>query len=222
MAAESGVRAIVATPHCNIPDEYDNYVSPGLSALWDRLNAAKKKAGIEIHLCKGMEIYATPELPRLLKEEKVWTLNGTKYFLLEFSFWEDPDFCRLILRKCTDLGFRPIIAHPERYHFVQEDPDLAYEWCTAGYGLQVNKGSLLGRFGSGPKNLSDALLRHGLVACVASDAHSPHQRSTHMREVQAYLLQEYGEDYARLLLRENPARILTGREMLGNKAIPFR
>lgn len=222
MAADSGVRAIVATPHCNIPDEYENYVSPGLIDLWNRLLAAKKKAGIEIHLCRGMEIYATTDLPRLLAERKVWTLNGTNYFLMEFGFREDPDFCRLILRQCADLGFRPIIAHPERYYFIQNDPELAYEWCVNGYGLQINKGSLLGRFGKGPQYTAESLLRHGVVACVASDAHNPRQRTTHMKEIQLYLMEEYGEEYARLLLRENPARILTGRDMLGYEPIPFR
>ena len=95
-----------------------------------------------------MEIFATEELPSLLRRKRVWTLNETDYFLTEFSFREDPDFCEEILKRCTALGFRPVIAHPERYYFVQDDPQLAFEWCLAGYALQINKGSLLGRFGT--------------------------------------------------------------------------
>jgi hypothetical protein len=37
-----------------------------------------------------------------------------------------------------------------------------------------------------------------------------------------YLTDEYGESYMRLLLEENPARILSGRELLGYEPIPFR
>ncbi|MBR5094185.1 MAG: hypothetical protein IK095_03735 [Oscillospiraceae bacterium] len=221
MAAESGVTTLVATPHCNIPGEFENYAGPDLEQRFARLDAAREKAGIPVKLCRGAEIYATPELPQLLRDGKVWTLNGTRYFLVEFSFREDPGFCEAILHRCRSLGFLPIVAHPERYIFIQDDPQLAYEWCTAGYGLQLNKGSILGRFGPGPKHTSELLLQHGLAACVASDAHSPIQRSTHMSEVSWYLIEEYGEAYRRLLLEEDPARILSGRELLGYEPIPF-
>ena len=220
-AVDSGVDVLVATPHCNIPEEYDNYVSPELLRRWDRLEAETRRQGIPIRLCKGMEIFATEELPRLLAEERVWTLNGTRYFLTEFSFGEDPDFCRYILRECRKLNYWPIIAHPERYYFLQDDPDIAYEWCTAGYGLQINKGSLLGRFGPREKRTGDLLLQHGLAACVASDAHSPRARTTDMQEVRQYLRRVYGDDYMRLLLEENPGRILKGQVLLGYQPQPF-
>lgn len=221
LAAESGVDILVATPHCNIPDEFENYVDEDLEALWDELDWERERAEIPIQLCKGMEIFATPDLPSLLQEGKVWTLNGTRYFLTEFSFNEDPDFCWEILQACEKLDYYPIIAHPERYFFVQEDPELAYEWCTAGYGLQLNKGSLLGRFGPEPQKTAELLMDHGLVACIASDAHRPYRRSTYMEEIRRYLAEEYGEPCMQLLLEENPARILQGEELLGFEPIPF-
>ena len=141
---------------------------------------------------------------------------------MEFGFREDPDFCRWVLHRCVEQGFRPVIAHPERYFFVQEDPSIAYDWCTAGYALQLNKGSVLGRFGPEAGGMAELLLQHGLAACVASDAHSPFQRSTHMAELREFLLEEYGDSYTRLLLEENPARILSGQELLGYEPIPFR
>ena len=68
MAADSGVEILVATPHCNIPDEFDNYVSPELEDLFRKLDEARKNAGILIRLLRGMEIFATPELPQLLRD----------------------------------------------------------------------------------------------------------------------------------------------------------
>ena len=222
LAADSGVKTLVATPHCNIPDEFDNYAGPELEALFVRLDEERKKAGIPLRLCRGMEVFATEELPELLQNGRVWTLNGTRYFLIEFAFHEDPDFCDNVLRRCRELDYLPIIAHPERYYFVQDDPGIAYEWCRQGYGLQLNKGSILGRFGERPWRTAELLLQHGLAACVASDAHSPYQRSTHMGELREYCIDELGESYMRLLLEENPARILDGRELLGYEPIPFR
>ena len=222
LAAGSGVTGIVSTNHCNIPGEFDNYASRELMELWEDLCSETRRAGIPIRIYRGMEIYATGELPELLKKNRVWTLNGTRYFLTEFGFGEDPDFCRDVLRRCSDLGYKPVIAHPERYFFVQADPEIAFEWCVSGYALQVNKGSLLGRFGRDSQIAADLIVSHGLCACVGSDAHNPEQRSTHMGEVRQYLTEEYGEDYARLLLEENPSRILSGRGLLGYEPIPFR
>ena len=139
MAAESGVDTLVATPHCNIPGEFENYCSRELEELFQELQREAKAEEIPLRLCRGMEIYATPELPELLRDGRVWTLNGGRYFLTEFNFGENPDFCNEVLEQCAGLGYRPIVAHPERYYFLQRDPQLAYEWCTAGYGLQINK-----------------------------------------------------------------------------------
>lgn len=221
MAADSGVDTVVATPHCNIPEEYENYVSFDMDRRWRALREAAREAGIPVRLCRGMEIFATEELPELLTDRRVWTLNGTAYFLTEFAFGEDPDFCFDVLRRCRKRGFRPVIAHPERFPFVQEEPTIAYEWCIRGYGLQLNKGSLLGRFGRDAQTTAERLMDHGLAACVASDAHGPVQRTTHMEEIRRYLTDRWGGDYARLLLEENPSRILAGRELLGYEPIPF-
>ena len=144
LAADSGVDTLVTTPHCNIPDEIDNYADAELEERWEELNAEKDRMEIPIRLCRGMEIFATPEMPKLLREHRVWTLNGTDYFLMEFAFDEDPVFCFQILEDCVREGFRPIIAHPERYFFLQDDPQIAFEWCTAGYGLQEHLRVLAG------------------------------------------------------------------------------
>lgn len=221
IAADSGVHTLVATPHCNIPGEFDNYATQELWTLFDRLDRARESVGIPVRLCRGMEVFATPELPELLRGKRIWTLNGTRYFLMEFAFHENPLFCNKVLRQCRDMGYVPVIAHPERYYFVQDDPDLAFDWCVEGFPLQLNKGSILGRFGPEPRRTALRLLQHGLAACVASDAHSPQQRSTHMTEIREYLLDRFGADYCRLLLEENPSRILSGRELLGFEPIPF-
>ncbi len=221
IAAMSGVTDIVATPHANIPGVYENYDSSDLQKLARDVLEAKNRARIPVRLHRGMEIYATDELPRLLSSGRVWTLGGTSCFLTEFSFAEDPQFCDAILKECSSLGFRPVIAHPERYYFVQEYPQIAYEWCIRGYALQINKGSLLGRFGRKEQDLAQLLISHGLAACVASDAHKHDRRSTYMREVELRLRQDVGESYTDVLLEKNPRRILSGERLLGYEPIPF-
>ncbi|MBQ7060636.1 MAG: hypothetical protein IJM85_02515 [Clostridia bacterium] len=220
-AARSGVKTIVATPHCNIPDEFGNYASEKLDMLFDQLESEAENAGIPIRIVKGMEIFATDDLPQLLRDGRVWTLNGTNYFLTEFDFEEEPDYCSEILRRCASMGFCPIIAHPERYRCIQEDPQLAFNWCISGYGLQLNKASLLGKFGPETQEIAELLVDHGLAACVASDAHGVIRRTTFMGGIKEYLTDNFGEQYAMLLLSENPSRILEGKRLLGLEPIPI-
>lgn len=221
LSAESGITDVVATPHCNIPGEADNYVSMELYTALLNLRNEAERAGILVRVLRGMEVFATPELPDLIRERKVWSLNGTHYLLMEFAFDEDPAFCKSLLETLRKMGVRPVVAHPERYFFIQDDPQIAYEWCTTGCALQVNKGSLLGRFGQGPERTARLLVDHGLAACVASDAHSDYQRSTYMAELSRLLERDYGEDFRDLLMELNPGRILRGETLLGYEPIPF-
>ncbi len=75
------------------------------------------------------------------------TINQSHYILMEFAFDEDPDFATRLLGKVREVGAKPLIAHAERYYFVQDDPQIVYQWRKKGYAIQVNKGSFLGRFG---------------------------------------------------------------------------
>ena len=222
MAEVSGVDTIIATPHCNIPGSFTNYISEAVEERFRMLQKASKEAGQNIQIIKGMEVFATVWMSKLLQEGKVWTLNGTKYFLTEFNFRENPEFAMIVLEDCFDAGFVPVIAHPERYYFVQNNPEIVYEWYCQGYGIQINKGSILGRFGQRAQEAAELLLGHGLVSCVASDAHSSQKRTTHMAEVKTFLEKNYGKDYAKLVLETNPARILCGEDLVRMKPIPIR
>ena len=158
----------------------------------------------------------TPELPDLFRKKKLLTLNGTRYFLTEFDFSEDMQECDKVLKECKSLGFIPVIAHPERYYFIQEYPEYVFEWLKQGYGIQVNKGSILGRFGRAARRTADTLLEQGMISCVASDAHSSYQRTPFMGEIYDYLMEEYGPAYTQVLLENNPKRILAGKELVKN------
>lgn len=221
LAEESGVHTIVATPHYDPQAGFDNHASRDLLRLRHSLAEVAQAEGIGISIRLGMEIMASDDTPELLEEGRLWTLCGTRYFLVEFLFDEEPAKCFEILSRCRKRGFRPIIAHPERYRFIRRDPQIAYEFCLRGYGLQINKGSLLGRFGEETRITAMRLVSHGLAACVASDAHGAERRTPHMGKVRELLTEEFGEEYAELLLTVNPARIIAGGELAGFEPRPF-
>ena len=213
MAADSGVDCLVATPHCNIPGMYQNYYEERLLDRFREFQQEVEDARIPIQIFAGMEVFATESLPDLMKENRILGLNGTQYLLLEISFGEDPFFCDRILKECLAHGYMPVIAHPERYFFVQKHPEIVFDWYEQGYLLQVNKGSVLGRFGRHAENIAGLILDENIAACIASDAHSSWTRTTHMLEIQEYLQSNYGMQYAQKLLEENPEKILRGIEL---------
>ena len=219
-AVQTGVDTIICTPHC-MPGIYNNYASESLEETFQMLRQVFREAGLPVHLRKGMEVMAVRNIGELIEQKKVWTLNGSDYLLTEFSFDEDPAYCDEALQEISDKGYTPVIAHPARYYFVQEDPQIVYNWYQKGYGIQLNKGSLLGSFGRREKATADRLMRHGLVTCVASDAHRSNTRTTRMEELQEYLEERYGAEYMYMLTEENPQRILDNRCLVGYEPIPF-
>ena len=105
-----------------------------------------------------------------------------------------------------------ILAHPERYDFVQRDPGCLREIVGKRLLLQVNKGSLLGDFGGRAYRTADWILGRGLAGIIASDAHDPVLRTPDLREVRELVELRYGREAALDLLWRIPARILKDRE----------
>ena len=202
MAVESGVTAMAATPHCVDARAGDVYEA------WKLLRQALKESRIPLKLFPGMEIFGTEDTLQLLREGKLFTLNGSRYPLVEFSFHSDGDRETRILRGLCKAGLRPIVAHPERYFYVQYDPELLNRWHRMGCLMQVNRGSLLGRFGPRIQEMAEELVTRNFAAIVASDAHSPQIRTPWMADVRQLLIREFSPACARTLLLENPISIL--------------
>lgn len=215
MAAESGVTAIIATPHCNLPGaEEQNYISPDLAQRFVDLQREIRKAGIDLALYPGSEVLCTPQVPQLLEKGALLTLAGSRYLLVEFFFDETLDYMDEMLTAIAEHGVIPVIAHPERYESVQRTPRIVERWFRNGWIIQLNKGSILGRLGRKAENTAHWILSRGLAHVVASDAHSPNVRTPHMAEVAEYLAQLCDPRYAEILLEKNPACILNNRPVL--------
>ena len=215
MAADSGVRTIVATPHCNIPNSpRANFLGRDLLNRFVAFRGAVEEAGIPLKIYGGAEVFCTPQMPQLLETQKLLPLAGTKYLLVEFFFDEAPEFMEDCFRRITALGFIPVIAHPERYEAVQREPALIPRWFRKGYIILLNKGTILGRLGRRAESTARLILEHGFAHAIASDAHGTQVRTPHMEQLRYHLESTYGPGCAQLLLSVNPARILKGQSVV--------
>ena len=209
LAVDSGVSALVATPH--FPGEARSLRTiPRIVSRYRKLNEAIQRERIPLTLYPGAEILCTPDTPALAREGKLPTLGRSHYLLTEFYFDESFDFMEDILDRLLANGYCPVVAHPERYLAVQRRPQELERWFAKGYIMQVNKGSIMGAFGSKGQAAAMNLLRRGLVHVIASDAHHATQRTPKMTDAAAWVRGNLGLEYARILMSENPARILKG------------
>ena len=213
IALDCGVTELVATPHFRGVEE-DLEELPRLLRRYEGLRDSLASEKIPLKLHSGAEILCLPETVELARKGKLPTMGRSRYVLCEFFFDAPYEFMDRILSGIAGAGYRVIIAHPERYDVIKEDPRGARRWFRKGYVIQVNKGSILGAFGAGAQRAARWLLDMGCVHIVASDAHSPLRRTTELSLVRRWLLDRYGEDYTRILLEDNPARVLEDSEMV--------
>ncbi len=220
MARDNGTKIIVTTPHCNIPDYFRNDIEE-IKNVFSQVKNEAKKQGIDITMVGGMEIFGTEDVAENLCDGKLITLNNTKYPLVEFDFYEETDYIFFVLQKIINKGYTPIIAHPERYECFAENPEKLYDLYKMGAVIQINKGSVFGAFGNRAKTVCDIILSHRLAAVAASDAHSSEYRTTVLSDFARYVDEFYGDGCSPLILKENPRRILSNKNIFWEEPIPF-
>ena len=213
MAASCGVTDLVATSHIRGSREGLEEIGI-LHRQFLSLQEAIAREHIPLRLHFGAEILCTRETAELARQGRLPTMGSTSYVLCEFYFDTPWHHMEDILDAIVQSGYRPIIAHPERYDALREDRRRIQHWFRCGYVLQVNKGSLLGAFGSRIRSTALWMLETGFLHLIASDAHSPLRRTTDLTRLKEFLLDRYPPGYVRLLLEENPGRVIRGQDMV--------
>jgi protein-tyrosine phosphatase len=204
MAAES-VEGAVATPHCNHPQ----WPTLTPESVFERFQQTKGLLERFFPVFLGAEVWVDWQFLQSLQQVGFpWpTLAGSRYVLLEFpgiSVGPEP---AQVVHELRLAGYRPVLAHAERLGSFH-DAAVLHRILEAGGLLQINAASILGEHGRQVQRLVRRWIAAGLVFVVASDAHHVARRPPALAAVFAALQREFGEALARLLLWENPRRIL--------------
>lgn len=169
-----GITKIIATPHI-MADYYRNTAGTINTAL-DILKAELKKENIDITIEAAAEHYFDETFETRIDERKLMTM-GDNYVLFEYSFISQPPNAIPIIQKLKDSGYKPILAHPERYQYLDLDDFRSLH----DYGLlfQLNTISLTGYYGKESKKLAEGLVDNQLIDFISSDMH-------HLRHAEAF------------------------------------
>lgn len=168
-AEHAGFSDIILTPHY-IEGYYEN------TRLNIRENIKELKKfiydeDIVVSLHQGNEVFLTEKSPQLIYEGEIATLANSRYVLFEVPFTTRMMNLEAIINQLVDMGCIPVIAHPERFSFIQEDPACLIKLLKQGILAQSNYGSFIGLYGKEVKKTAEILLENRLIQFLGSDTH---------------------------------------------------
>ena len=179
-------------------DYYRNTPEIILKGL-DEVRETAAKLNLKIELEAAAEYYFDETLMgRLQRREKLLTF-GDNYVLFEFSFMSEPVQVKELLFEMLTQGYKPVLAHFERYAFLFGKIDQAKEWRENGVNIQMNFNSLSGHYGPVVQKQAEALVDQNLIDFVATDCH----RIDHLMILEENLNKKYYNKLQQLELK-NP------------------
>ena len=205
-AYEQGVRYIIATPHYR-PEMFEPSMKKVIR-VYHELRDYAEEVGIGLRL--GCEYYRNEQMIRHLDKKLRPTMLGSRYVLTEFSTNDSFVTVRNYIYELITKGYRPIVAHVERYFCCQE-PERIQELKKLGAQIQINADSVLGYEGHTIKNFCAGLMKEDLVDFIGSDAHNLEGRKMNLGKCATYVRKKMGQDYAEEIFVDNPRRIWKSR-----------
>ena len=194
-AVDFGVTDLFLTPHFM---RLRNYVSAYAENLkvFNQFKIEVKKAGYNINLHLGNEIYYTIDVMRFLKNGMIVPMGKSNKVLVEFSMSETEEDIADAIHNLKAAGYHPIIAHPERYTYLTkiDDFELIHKM---GALIQLNAHSLVGKYGPTIQKLCLKLIKLGLADFIASDVHE--FRTNYLKEAFYIVNRKFGEATANKL-----------------------
>ncbi len=211
IAVAEGIREIIATPHFiegaqeNGPDIVNKSVK--------KINQIFIEKNIDLKLYPGCELFINHNVLQQLSEHKINTLNNSQYVLMELPMNIIPRYAMDIIYNLRLKDYIPVIAHPERYNYIMDDPNLLYDLINQGALIQVNAASIRGLFGKKVTEITTLMLNHNLIHFIATDAHTNNQRSPKIKDIYNMLKEKYGPDHVENLFTKNSKSIINDSEI---------
>ena len=149
----------------------------------------------------------------LLEKGKASTINNTCYVLIDLPLDEEPMNLYQVIYSLQENKLIPVIAHPERYEFIQKEPEFVYELIEKGCYMQANYGSILGQYGRKSQLIVRKLLENHSIHFLGSDVHRQGTIYPKMREALAEIEGIIGKDKVEELTTKNPKLALANKKI---------
>jgi protein-tyrosine phosphatase len=206
MAVDDGIKVMACTPHF-MPGLYNNEAAD-IKARVAAFGLALAEQNIPLQVVAGADVHVRHDIIEALRLQKILTLNATRYVLLEPPQVVLPVKFETYIAEIVAAGFVPIITHPERLSWIEQQAAILPRLAMAGAWMQITAGSLTGRFGKRAQYWALRLLQSGLVHIIATDTHNLGSRPPRLSNAVALAQREVGQLEAQNLVLTRPQMIL--------------
>lgn len=183
-----GYKKFIATPHI-LWDLYKN-TTESISKALGELRAGLGEKGLEVDISAAAEYYIDEHFVQELNNKSPLLTIKDNLVLVEFSMVTAPMDLQEVLFEMQMQNYQPVIAHPERYIYLQNRRDFYDSLRDSGCLFQLNLLSLTGYYGREVKALAEYLLKHSFYTYAGTDLHGDRHLS-HLRMLSQSPL--YGE-----------------------------
>lgn len=167
---EIGFKNVILTPHYIKGSEYCSENKEKKEKL-NQIKEILAKENININIYLGNEIFINNNIYEEIKEGKIHTLNNTRYILVELPFHNQIVNLEDIIYELKIKGLIPIIAHPERYSYFQNNYKEVDRLRNEGFLFQGNYASILGYYGKESQKLLKYMLKKQYIDYLGTDIH---------------------------------------------------
>jgi len=164
-----GYTKLVTTPHI-MWDMYKNTSEIILQKL-ELVRDAVKAEGLNVEINAAAEYFLDDHVHGLVKNNEPLLTIGGNMVLVEFSLAYPSHSLKDILFDMQMQNYQPVIAHPERYIYLEKNKDFYEELKDIGCLFQLNLLSLSGYYGKSPQILAEHLIKKGYYDLIGTDLH---------------------------------------------------
>ena len=207
----AGFDKIILTPHY-----MEDYYIVDKKDITKRINIIKQECreeNIEIELYQGNEIYISNHIDEFIKQNLACSINDSRYVLFETSLNIEPSNLIEVIYKIKEMGKVPVLAHPERYAFIQENPNKLLELFDMGVLFQANYGSITGLYGRNAEKTVKLLLKNNFIHFLGSDVHREGNVYPYINESKNAIIKIIGEEKFEKLSEKNILKVLNDEEI---------
>ena len=206
LAEEAGFTDIILTPHY-IEGYYENdytNTKPKIAELQQELY----NNNILIKLHQGNEVYISENIGELIQNGVVSKLGKSNYLLFELPQKSRMLTLNNLIEDIKSVGCIPVLAHPERYMFVQHNPNELLPLIKQGVLMQSNYGSMLGQYGKEAQKTLIKMLKSNMVHFLGTDTHRTGFVYGHFYKVEREFLKYISEEKFEEITTLNAQKIL--------------
>jgi protein-tyrosine phosphatase len=165
-----GLRKIITTPH--VMTEYFRNTPEIIRLGLKELRTALLKEELDIQVNAAAEYYIDEIfLEKIESGQELLTIHDN-LVLVETGFMNKPQMLLEILFSLEMHGYKPILAHPERYHYLIKDSKLLHDLLDRDVYFQINLLSLTGFYSKPVQHFAELLIDQKSVRLFGTDCHN--------------------------------------------------